>query len=162
MRHASHQSNLNHYFAIVSEPHTATVMAEVRATARLRAQERLRQNVPGHFALPLTVPLLRVPSPTPQRQPAVREVLPKAGLLHSEKGNLVEVLCKPKIMPIKVSLAAFRWCRGLSQRRSAHVTCAGRQRAAVVSSRTPDPNGVSSERNCGKRGSEGLILAAVL
>jgi BBSome-interacting protein 1 len=30
-----------------------------------------------------------------------QEVLPKAGLVYSEKGNLSEVLCKPKIMPIK-------------------------------------------------------------
>lgn len=33
--------------------------------------------------------------------PVVQEVLPKAGLVYSEKGNLSEVLCKPKIMPIK-------------------------------------------------------------
>ena len=31
----------------------------------------------------------------------LREILPKAGLVYSEKGNLSEVLCKPKIMPIK-------------------------------------------------------------
>ena len=31
----------------------------------------------------------------------LQEVLPKAGLVYSEKGNLSEVLCKPKIMPIK-------------------------------------------------------------
>lgn len=31
----------------------------------------------------------------------IQEVLPKAGLVYSEKGNLSEVLCKPKIMPIK-------------------------------------------------------------
>ena len=31
----------------------------------------------------------------------LHEVLPKAGLVYSEKGNLSEVLCKPKIMPIK-------------------------------------------------------------
>lgn len=31
----------------------------------------------------------------------LQEVLPKAGLVYSEKGNLGEVLCKPKIMPIK-------------------------------------------------------------
>eukprot|EP00462_Mataza_sp_D1_P002855 CAMPEP_0175118226 /NCGR_PEP_ID=MMETSP0086_2-20121207/19414_1 /TAXON_ID=136419 /ORGANISM="Unknown Unknown, Strain D1" /LENGTH=63 /DNA_ID=CAMNT_0016399203 /DNA_START=16 /DNA_END=207 /DNA_ORIENTATION=+ len=31
----------------------------------------------------------------------LKEVLPKAGLVYSEKGNLSEVLCKPKIMPIK-------------------------------------------------------------
>lgn len=34
-------------------------------------------------------------------KPAIHEVLPKAGLVYSEKGNLSEVLCKPKIMPIK-------------------------------------------------------------
>jgi BBSome-interacting protein 1 len=28
-------------------------------------------------------------------------VLPKAGLIVSEKGGLAEVLCKPKIMPLK-------------------------------------------------------------
>ena len=31
----------------------------------------------------------------------LHEVLPKSGLVYSEKGNLSEVLCKPKIMPIK-------------------------------------------------------------
>lgn len=31
----------------------------------------------------------------------IQEVLPKAGLVYSERGNLTEVLCKPKIMPIK-------------------------------------------------------------
>mmetsp|Transcript_7177 Transcript_7177/g.17227 ORF Transcript_7177/g.17227 Transcript_7177/m.17227 type:complete len:87 (-) Transcript_7177:332-592(-) len=31
----------------------------------------------------------------------IQEVLPKAGLVVSEKGNLTEVLCKPKIMPLK-------------------------------------------------------------
>lgn len=34
-------------------------------------------------------------------QVVIQEVLPKAGLVYSEKGNLSEVLCKPKIMPIK-------------------------------------------------------------
>ena len=28
-------------------------------------------------------------------------MLPKAGLVYSEKGNLSEVLCKPKVMPLK-------------------------------------------------------------
>ncbi|ETW02042.1 hypothetical protein H310_05659 [Aphanomyces invadans] len=31
----------------------------------------------------------------------LQEVLPKAGLVYSERGNLSEVLCKPKLMPIK-------------------------------------------------------------
>ena len=33
--------------------------------------------------------------------PKITEVLPKAGLVYSEKGNLGEVLSKPKIMPLK-------------------------------------------------------------
>lgn len=36
-----------------------------------------------------------------QRQGGIQEVLPKAGLVVSEKGNLTEILCKPKIMPLK-------------------------------------------------------------
>lgn len=40
---------------------------------------------------------------TPAAPVPVQEVLPKAGLVYSEKGNLSEVLCKPKIMPIKSS-----------------------------------------------------------
>jgi len=35
------------------------------------------------------------------RKPAVSEVLPKAGLVVSEKGNLTEVLCRPKLLPLK-------------------------------------------------------------
>lgn len=31
----------------------------------------------------------------------VQEVLPKSGLVFSEKGMLTGVLCKPKIMPLK-------------------------------------------------------------
>ena len=33
----------------------------------------------------------------------IPEILPKAGLVYSEKGNLSETLCKPKIMSIKSS-----------------------------------------------------------
>ena len=29
------------------------------------------------------------------------EVLPKTGLVYSERGGLTEILCKPKIMPLK-------------------------------------------------------------
>mmetsp|Transcript_42021 Transcript_42021/g.107462 ORF Transcript_42021/g.107462 Transcript_42021/m.107462 type:complete len:83 (-) Transcript_42021:20-268(-) len=35
------------------------------------------------------------------KKPEIQEVLPKAGLVVSEKGNLAEILCKPKIMPLK-------------------------------------------------------------
>jgi BBSome-interacting protein 1 len=31
----------------------------------------------------------------------IAEVLPKSGLLYSERGSMTEVLCKPKILPIK-------------------------------------------------------------
>ena len=40
-------------------------------------------------------------SAEPNKGGTLQEVLPKAGLVYSEKGNLSEVLCKPKIMPIK-------------------------------------------------------------
>ena len=36
-----------------------------------------------------------------QKPNGLQEVLPKAGLVVSEKGNLTEILCKPKIMPLK-------------------------------------------------------------
>jgi hypothetical protein len=42
------------------------------------------------------------PHAPPSHAQSIKEVLPKAGLVYSEKGNLVEVLCKPKLMPIKV------------------------------------------------------------
>ena len=35
------------------------------------------------------------------QRPSIAEVLPKAGLVYSERGNLTEVLCKPKILPLK-------------------------------------------------------------
>lgn len=35
------------------------------------------------------------------RPAKLQEVLPKAGLVVSEKGNLAEVLCKPKLLPLK-------------------------------------------------------------
>ena len=31
----------------------------------------------------------------------LNEVLPKTGLVYSERGALAEVLCKPKIIPLK-------------------------------------------------------------
>ena len=40
-------------------------------------------------------------SPSGEPKTRLTEVLPKAGLVYSEKGNLSEVLCKPKIMPIR-------------------------------------------------------------
>lgn len=31
----------------------------------------------------------------------IHEILPKSGLVYSERGGLAEVLCKPKILPLK-------------------------------------------------------------
>ena len=31
----------------------------------------------------------------------LREILPKTGLVYSERGGLTETLCKPKMMPLK-------------------------------------------------------------
>eukprot|EP00775_Hariotina_reticulata_P003795 gene3795-4053_t len=36
-----------------------------------------------------------------QKRPVLQEVLPKSGLVVSEKGGLTELLCKPKILPLK-------------------------------------------------------------
>ena len=45
-------------------------------------------------------PMSSAEQPQPAK-PVLHECLPKAGLVYSEKGNLSEVLCKPKILPIK-------------------------------------------------------------
>ena len=45
---------------------------------------------------------LKFSPPPPTKGPLlVAEVLPKSGLLYSERGAMTEVLCKPKILPIK-------------------------------------------------------------
>jgi hypothetical protein len=31
----------------------------------------------------------------------IKEILPRTGLVYSERGTLSEILCKPKIMPLK-------------------------------------------------------------
>lgn len=38
---------------------------------------------------------------TAQARPVLQPVLPKTGLVVSEKGGLTELLCKPKILPLK-------------------------------------------------------------
>ena len=51
-----------------------------------------------------SVPLSRVcPGRHTQgkQQKVIQEVLPKAGLVYSEKGAMSEMLCRPKILPIK-------------------------------------------------------------
>lgn len=36
-----------------------------------------------------------------QKKETIHEILPKSGLVYSERGGLVEVLCKPKILPLR-------------------------------------------------------------
>jgi len=36
-----------------------------------------------------------------EQRELIKEVLPKSGLVYSEKGGLAEILCKPKILPLK-------------------------------------------------------------
>lgn len=36
-----------------------------------------------------------------EKQPLIKEITPKSGLVYSEKGGLAEILCKPKILPLK-------------------------------------------------------------
>ena len=38
--------------------------------------------------------------PLPQDK-QIKEIMPKAGLVYSEKAALSEILCKPKILPLK-------------------------------------------------------------
>ncbi len=40
-------------------------------------------------------------SPDKSLRDSLHEILPKSGLVYSERGGLSEVLCKPKIIPIK-------------------------------------------------------------
>lgn len=59
---------------------------------------------------------------------ALQEVLPKAGLVYSEKGNLSEVLCKPKIMPIKsLTLEKIEDLEAQAQRQSSMPATAMKQ-----------------------------------
>lgn len=36
-----------------------------------------------------------------EEQYQIKPILPRAGLVYSEKSNLTEVMCKPKILPLK-------------------------------------------------------------
>lgn len=37
----------------------------------------------------------------PKKEEPLKEILPKSGLVYSEKSTLIEIMCKPRIMPIK-------------------------------------------------------------
>lgn len=41
---------------------------------------------------------------TSNKKNGISEILPKSGLVYSEKGGFAEILCKPKILPLKSSV----------------------------------------------------------
>lgn len=45
--------------------------------------------------------VLRLEKMEEENDKVLKEVLPKTGLVYSERGALSEVLCKPKIIPLK-------------------------------------------------------------
>lgn len=56
----------------------------------------------GRFPRPWRVPApFTRPALSSAQSNQLAEVLPKSGLVVSEKGNLGEVLCKPKVLPLK-------------------------------------------------------------
>lgn len=75
------------------------------------------------------------PPPAPVEKPAViEELLPKAGLIYSERGALTEVLCKPKLLPIKSATLEKleRLEREAAAVGNAGVVAAGRATTAVA------------------------------
>ena len=41
---------------------------------------------------------------------ALKEVLPKFGLVYSDRGNLAEIMSKPKLIPVKVGATMRAVC----------------------------------------------------
>jgi len=41
------------------------------------------------------------PADVTQEPVRIQEVLPRSGLVYSEKSSMVEIVCKPKMLPIK-------------------------------------------------------------
>jgi hypothetical protein len=39
----------------------------------------------------------------------LKEVLPKFGLVYSDRGNLAEIMSKPKLIPIKVCVQSYAY-----------------------------------------------------
>ena len=80
---------------------------------------------------PTPRPLAQTPAPRKQ----IKEVLPSNGLVHSERGPLSEVLCKPKIMPLKsMTLEKIEKLEAVA--RTAAAAGTGRGIATAVASAT--------------------------
>jgi len=72
-----------------------------------------------------------------QRKKGLQEVLPKAGLVYSEKGTLTEVLSKPKIMPIKsISLQKLEEM----EKRATEVAATKKNETAAAAGQAPCGN----------------------
>lgn len=69
--------------------------------------------------------------------PELQEVLPKAGLVVSEKGQLTEVLCKPKILPLKsVSLERIEKMEVCSIYQTSHAEVRSTDLCLIAGSRS--------------------------
>lgn len=84
----------------VSRQHNVLLVACVGCSPAIESASKLPVPRGSDFVLPCRCAPLRAAQMVGGRK-VLNEVLPKAGLVYSEKGNLSEVLCKPKIMPIK-------------------------------------------------------------
>jgi hypothetical protein len=79
--------------------------------------------------------------PSPQRvreEPKISEVLPKAGLVYSEKSSMSELHCKPKIMPIK-SAALERLEQMENEAKAVFASNVPQSRAGAPQSRSGRP-----------------------
>mmetsp|Transcript_73675 Transcript_73675/g.85584 ORF Transcript_73675/g.85584 Transcript_73675/m.85584 type:complete len:111 (+) Transcript_73675:62-394(+) len=68
-------------------------------------------------------------SPTSADADALTEVIPKTGLVYSEKSTMVELLCKPKVMAIKS--ASLLRLEELEKEAIAAMSAAATHRAAT-------------------------------
>mmetsp|Transcript_73674 Transcript_73674/g.85582 ORF Transcript_73674/g.85582 Transcript_73674/m.85582 type:complete len:110 (+) Transcript_73674:62-391(+) len=74
-------------------------------------------------------PAASASSPTSADADALTEVIPKTGLVYSEKSTMVELLCKPKVMAIKS--ASLLRLEELEKEAIAAMSAAATHRAAT-------------------------------
>lgn len=64
--------------------------------------------------------------------PALREILPRTGLVYSDKSTMIEILSKPKLMAIKSSALEKLEKIGKEAKIAAHVSAAAQTAATTV------------------------------
>ena len=77
--------------------------AKVKTTTASSNNEEVKQEQEeSKAAAPVDIPDFSKLKPNPQAlKEQLKEILPKAGLVYSEKALLSEALCKPKLLPLK-------------------------------------------------------------